>query len=206
MNIYLALQQQQVDIPENSWVGHTSMAGIGILLLVLSVMCIKGRKPKGADKGSKERVPMFLWGPVATALGDRLITQPTQRMFDKVAGVKEGQASVTEGLDWRSLMTWSIGTFSTTALLSSRPGDVLSVAEWFQGLVLSIADWPILSDLGAAGLCFVLLILAMRSRDDDMKDLMYGALCGLIWPLGGGWFAGVTFDIGNWIPQLLQIG
>lgn len=193
----LALQQQQIDVPQNSWVGHMSMAGVGIVMLVFSAWCIRGRK----RKGSGEIVSMGPWGPLIVSVGDRLITDPTKRMLDKWS-----KRDDMEGIDWKSLMTWGFGAFGMTAIVSSQPGAILSIVEWFQGIILGIADWPVIADIGAAGLCFFLLGMAMRSRDDDMKDLMYGAICGFLWPLGGGWFADVTFAIGQWIPQLLQIG
>lgn len=192
-----ALQQQQIRVPENSWIGHMSMAGFGIILLAASAFCIKGRK----RKGSGEVVPMGPWGPLIVSLGDRIITQPTKRLFDKLSGRTD-----SEGLDWKSLMTWGFGAFSMTAILSSQPGTVLTLAHWVQDLLLKASGLPILQDIGAAGLCFIMLLLSLRNRDDDMKDLMYGAVSGFVFPLGGGIFAETTFNIGQWIPQLLQIG
>lgn len=205
----LAVQQQVIEIPEGSWVGNISMAGFGFILLVLSVLCIRGRKKKGAAKGSEERVPMFLWGPVTGAIMDRVVTEPSKRAMVKIVKGKDGTAADADefdGFDWRSLMTFLIGLWAMTSILSSTPGAMLSLAEWFQGLLLAIADWPFISDIGAAGICFFLLYLAMRSRDDDILDLTYGALCGLVFPLGGGTFAEITLYVGNWIPRVLQLG
>lgn len=196
--MFLAVAQQQVvDVPETSWVGNMSMAGVGIVLLIISAWCIKGRE----RQKSKEVVPMGPWGPLVVAVGDRLIAEPTKRLFDKWSHRED-----SEGVDWKSFMTFSFGVFGMTAILSSAPGTVISVAHWFQNLILSVSGWPILSDVGAAGICFLLVVLAMRNRDDDMKDLFFGALCGFVWPLGGGVFAEMTFNVGHWIPQLLQIG
>lgn len=197
MDSLAVVQQQVVSVPETSWVGTMSMAGVGIVLLGLSYLCIKGRK----DAATGASVPIGPWGPLFGSIGDRLIGQSSARLYDK-AFKRKG----SEGFDWRSAMTFVFGLFGMTAILSSQPGTVLSLAQWAQGLVLKIADWPIVSDLGAAGLCVFLGFLAMRNRGDDVKDLSYGALCGLIWPLGGGWAANITFHVGHWIPQILHIG
>lgn len=197
MNSLAVVQQQMVEVPQSSWIGNMSMAGVGLALLGLSAWCIKGRK----RRKSNEIVPMGPWGPLFVSFGDRLIERPTERLFNSWA-----KRDDLEGVDWKSLMTWAFGAFATTAILSSQPGTVLSLMHWVQGLVEDASGWPILSDIGAAGLCFALLLAALRNRDDDMKDLMYGAISGLIFPLGGGWWAGVTFHIGHWIPQLLHLG
>ena len=193
---YLAvIQQQQITVPENSWAGHISMAGFGAILFIVSVLCIKGRKRKDGT-----RKPMLLWGPLFSALMNRWITQPSARMMNQWSGGDE-----SEGLDWKSLMTFLVGVWSMTSILSSSPGTLLNLAEWFQGLVMNLAEWPILADIGAGGICFLLVILAMRNRDDDIKDLAYGAICGFFFPLGGGVFANITLQIGNWIPQIMQL-
>lgn len=194
--ILAAVQQQVVDVPSNSWVGHMSMAGVGITILFFSAWCIKGRK----SKKTGDTVSMGPWGPLIVSIGDRVIAGPSERMLNKWA-----KRTDMEGLDWKSFMTFVFGLFGMTAILSSAPGFILTTAQWFQGLLMTVADWPVLSDLGAAFLCFVLVLLAMRNRDDDMKDLAFGAACGFIWPLGGGWFAERTLDVGQWIPQILQI-
>lgn len=184
-------QQQQIDIPEGSWAGNTTMAGFGIILLVISFMCIKGNK-----KGKK----MFLWGNFVGALGNKAITEPTKRMATKMGGAGD------EGFDWRSLMTFAVGMWAMTSIMSSSPGTVLDLVEFFQDLVMNLADWPIISDIGAGGICLLLLFLAMRGKGDDKNDLVYGSLCGFFFPLGGGWMAELTLQIGNWIPQVMQLG
>lgn len=189
--MFLAVQQQQINIPENSWAGNMSMAGFGIILLVISFLCIKGNK-KGVAMGP--------WGPMTNVVMTKLVTQPTKRIGDKWSG------GSSEGLDWKSLMTFLIGMWAMTSILSSSPGSVLSLAEWFQGLILELADWPIISDIGAGGICLFLGFLALRNKDDDNADLIYGAACGFIFPLGGGSWADITFQIGNWIPQIMQLG
>lgn len=197
MSSLAVVQQQVLEVPKSSWVGYMSMAGVGLTLLLVSAWCIKGRK----RKKSNEIVPMGPWGPLFVSFGDRLIERPTQRMFNKWANRDD-----MDGLDWKSFMTWGFGMFATTAILSSQPGVVLSIMQWLQGLIEGASGWPLLSDFGAAGLCFVLVLLALRNRDDDMKDLAYGALSGLIFPMGGGKFTEITFYVGHWIPQLLHIG
>lgn len=186
----LALQQQQITIPETSWVGHTTMAGFGIILLIISVMCIKGNK-----KG----VPMGPWGPMFGALMDKAVTKPTGRMAQKWGGGGEG-------FDWKSLMTFLVGMWAVTSILSSTGGFVIDMADWFQSLVMTLSSWPILADLGAGGICLLLIFLAMRNKDDDKADLAYGAICGFFFPLGGGVFAEITLWIGNWIPEVMNLG
>lgn len=199
MNIAITtiIQQQVVDVPQNSWVGRMSMAGVGIILLTFSALCIKGRK----RRKSNEIVPMGPWGPLTVSIGDRLITGPSKRVLDKMS-----KRDDSDGLDWKSLMTFGFGLFAMTALLSSAPGTVLDFAHWIQGLIISVSGWPVLADIGAAGICFVFAILAFMNRDDDMKDLVFGTACGFIFPLGGGSFSELTFYVGQWIPHLLQIG
>jgi hypothetical protein len=189
--VFLAIvQQQQIDVPENSWVGHTTMAGFGIVLLVLSFLCIKGNK-KGAQMGP--------WGPLVGVLMNKAVTEPTKRVASKWGGG-------SEGFDWRSLMTFLIGMWAVTSILSSSPGSVLSLAEWGQGIIMSLQGWPILEDIGAGGVCLVLIFLAMRNKGDDKADLIFGSVCGFFFPLGGGVFAEMTLQIGQWIPQVMQIG
>lgn len=190
MNLAL-VQQQQIKVPETSWAGHTTMAGFGIALFVVAIWCIKGTK--------KKRTPMFLWGPVFGGLMDKFVTEPTKRVAARWGGG-------TEGLDWRSLMTFLIGMFSMTAILSSTGGFVLTLADFFQGLVMKMSHWPIVADLGAGGICILMAAMAMRNRGDDKADLSYGALCGFFFPLGGGVFAQLTLQIGHWIPQILHVG
>lgn len=188
--MFLAIaQQQQIEIPENSWIGHTTMAGFGIILFVISFLSIKGNK-----SGQQ----MFLWGGLVKALMTKAVAQPTSRMMTKMHG------GPSEGLDWRSLMTFFVGMWGMTSIVSSTGGFVISMVGWFQDLVMMLAEWPILSDVGAGGICFLLLILAIRNRDDDMKDLAFGAACGFFFPMGGGSWAELTLQIGNWIPQIMQ--
>ncbi|MFE0472474.1 hypothetical protein ACFW2V_12755 [Streptomyces sp. NPDC058947] len=189
MNLAI-VQQQQLEVPETSWLGHTTMAGFGIVILVLSAWCIKGNK-----KG----VAMGLWGPRFGFLMNKAITEPTKRMGTKVGGGEEG-------FDWRSLMTFLIGMTGMTAILSSTGGFVVNLVGFFQGLVLKAADWPVIADLGAGGICLLMGFLAMRNKNDDMADLAYGAVCGFFFPLGGGMFAQLTMNVGHWIPQLMNIG
>lgn len=199
--MYLAVVQQQVvDVPSNSWIGQMSMAGVGIAILLLSALCIKGRK----KKTTKEPVSMGPWSPLVTSIGTRLIEKPTARVINKWSG-KDPEGGDSEGLDWKSLMTFTFGIFGMTAILSSTPSTLLSLVHWFQGLISSVGSLPLIEDFGAAGICIVLGFMALRSRDDDMKDLIYGALCGLVWPLGGGTWAEVTLNVGQWVPQVLQI-
>lgn len=189
--MFLAItQQQQIEVPNNSWVGHTTMAGFGIILLVVSFLCIKGNK-KGNAMGP--------WGPMFSMLMNKAVTDPTKRMATKWGGG-------SEGFDWKSLMTFLIGMWAMTSIVSSTGGFVLSLVGWFQGLVLTLGGWPVLSDIGAGGICLLLFFLAMRNQDDSKSDLTYGAICGFFFPLGGGIFATITFQIGQWIPQVMQIG
>lgn len=189
MNLAL-VQQQQIDVPETSWLGHTTMAGFGIALLVLSVWCIKGNK-KGVAMGP--------WGPMFGILMNKAVTDPTKRMATKWGGG-------SEGFDWRSLMTFLIGMLGMTAILSSTGGFVVDMVGFFQGLVLKLSGLPVLSDLGAGGICLLMGFLAMRNKDDDKADLTYGAVCGFFFPMGGGLFAQITLQVGHWIPQIMHIG
>lgn len=183
-------QQQEIQVPENSWVGHTTMAGFGIILFIISVMCIKGNK-KGIAMGP--------WGPMFGVLMNKAVTEPTKRMATKWGGG-------SEGFDWKSLMTFLIGMWAMTSIVSSTGGFMLSLVDWFQGLVMMLSGWPVLSDIGAGGICLLMAFLAMRNKDDDKQDLVFGAVCGFFFPLGGGIFAEMTLQIGNWIPQILQLG
>lgn len=191
--MFQAVQQQQIQIPENSWAGHTTMAGFGIVLLVVSFMAIRGRKR--ADGSSQ---PMLLWGPLVGSLMNKAVTQPSQRLMQK-------WDKNYEGFDWKSLMTFLVGMWAVTSILSSSPGTVLSLAEWFQSLILKLSGWPILADIGAGGVCLLLGFLAMRKKDDDKADLIFGSVCGFFFPLGGGIFAQITFQVGNWIPSVMNL-
>lgn len=196
--ILAVVQQQQIDVPETSWLGSTTMAGVGITLTAVSVLCIKGRAKKG---GGDKRQQMGPWGPLFGVLMNKLVGNPTARAMDKLTGGDD-----SEGLDWRSLMTFFIGMFAMTAILSSRPGPLLSLIGWAQGLIASLAtSVPFISEVGTGGICLFLLILAWRQRNDDAKDLFYGSLCGFFFPLGGGKFAELTFTIGHWIPHVLNM-
>ncbi|MCP9209685.1 hypothetical protein [Streptomyces cucumeris] len=189
MNLAL-VQQQQINVPETSWVGHTTMAGFGIILMVVSVLCIKGNKRKQ---------PMGPWGPMFGSLMDRAVAQPTKRMAAKWGGGDEG-------LDWKSLMTFFIGMWAMTSILSSSPGTVVNLADFFQSLMMKLSGWPILEDVGAGGVCLLLFFFAMRNKDDDKADLMYGSICGFVFPLGGGIYSEITLQIGHWIPQVMSMG
>lgn len=190
MNLAL-VQQQQIEVPETSWLGHMSMAGFGLVVFIVSILCINGSK-----KSKKQMGP---WGPFFAVVMNKLVAEPTKRIATKWGGG-------TDGLDWRSLMTFLIGMLGMTAILSSTGGFVLTLADLFQGLLLKLADWPIISDLGAGGLCFVLVMLAMKNRGDDKADLGYGAICGFVFPLGGGGWSEITLHVGHWIPQIMHIG
>lgn len=180
-------QQQQIEIPENSWVGHTTMAGFGLVLFMVSLWCIKGNKD-----GKK----MGLWSPVVVGLMDKAVTEPTKRISAKWGG--------SEGFDWRSLITFLVGMWAMTSIVSSTGGFLVNLVGWFQNLFMALKDWPIISDLGAGGICLLMAFLAMRNKDDDKQDLIYGAVCGFFFPLGGGAWAELTLQIGNWIPQIMQ--
>ena len=198
MNLAL-VQQQRLEVPETSWLGHMSMAGFGIVLLVISVWSIRGRKIKSSGGGpATYGSPMLLWGSTFGIVMDKLVGEPTKRLAQKWGG--------SEGFDWRSLMTFSVGMLAMTAILSSTGGFVLTLADLFQGLALKMADWPIVADVGAGGVCLLMGFLAMRNRGDDKADLTFGAICGFFFPLGGGLFAQITLQVGHWIPQIMHIG
>lgn len=188
--ILAVIQQQQVEVPENSWVGHTTMAGFGVILFAISLICIKGNK-KGNAMGP--------WGPMFGFLMNKIITEPSKRIAQKWEGGDEG-------FDWRSLMTFLIGMWAMTSIVSSTGGFLVDLVDWVQGMVISLSGWPVLSDIGAGGICFLLFILAMRNKGDDKKDLAFGAICGFLFPLGGGSWAEITLQIGQWIPQIMQLG
>ncbi len=190
MNLAI-IQQQQIDIPENSWAGHTTMAGFGLVLLLLSFLCLKGNK-KGVAMGP--------WSPPIVGLGDRLITEPSKRVAKKLWDGGD------DGFDWKSAMTFFIGLWAMTSIMSSTGSFLLDVIGFTQKMILGMSDWPLIADLGTGGLCFILLVMAMWSKDNDRADLAYGAAAGFLLPLGGGIFTGITFQVGQWIPQIMQIG
>lgn len=187
--MFLAIvQQQQIDVPQNSWMGQTTMAGFGLALFILALWCIKG---------NKKNVAMGPWGPMFGMLMNKAVTEPTKRMATKWGGGDEG-------FDWKSLMTFLIGMWAMTSIVSSTGGFLVSVVGWFQDLLMALKDWPIISDLGVGGICLLMLFLAMRNKDDDKQDLIFGAVCGFFFPMGGGVWAEITLQIGNWIPQIMQ--
>lgn len=190
------VQQQQLNVPETSWAGHTTMAGMGIALIVVSVLCIKGRELK-----DKSRQQMGPWGPAFGALMERIVGRPSARMMDNALST-----TGSEGFDWKSLMTFVIGLFGMTAVVSSAPGPLLTFIGWFQALIMSLSSGPGIQELGAGGICLILGFLAWRQRNDDKKDLTYGAVCGFMFPMGGGSFSELTLQVGHWIPMILHLG
>ena len=182
------MQQQQIDVPQNSWLGHTTMAGFGLALFAIAILCIKG---------NKAGVPMGPWGPMVGVLMNKAVTEPTKRIATKWGGG-------SEGFDWRSLMSFMVGMWAMTSIVSSTGGFLVNLVDWVQGLLMSMKDFPLISDLGMGGICLLLLFRAMRNTNDDKADLIFGAACGFLFPLGGGGFAELTFKIGQWIPHLMQ--
>src|SRR5690606_42079950 len=97
---------ESVAVPEHSWVVQPTRPGSGVSLLVILFRCIKG---------NKIGVPMGPWGPMFGALMNKAVTEATKRMASKWGGG-------SEGFDWKSLMTFLIGMWAMTSIVSSTGG------------------------------------------------------------------------------------
>lgn len=126
---------------------------------------------------------MLLWGPrvgtwVDTKLGDKKF-------------------------DWKSLMSFIFGFAGITALLGAS-GQIGSFVRWLQSMFTWLGGFNIFNELGMGVICFVCVFMAMKNRDDSIKDISWGGLCALAFPLGGGVFLEMSMKMANILVNALN--
>lgn len=167
----------RVSVPEGSWLGDITAAGLGATLIVVPILLCK-----------KELV---FWGPKCGPWIDKLVT-------DKDTGKKK--------LDWLSLLSFLFGFAGVTAILGSSEGPLQNIFEWLQGLFIWLREIPIINEIGMVPVCAVCLIMAMRKENDSLQDIRWGSISGLALPLGGGIFAQFTVWVAQGTVGLLSLG
>lgn len=126
---------------------------------------------------------MLLWGPkfggwVDTKLGDKKF-------------------------DWKSLMSFVFGFAGITALLGAT-GQIGSFVRWLQSMFTWLGGFSIFNELGMGVICAACVFMAMKKREDSIKDITWGGLCALAFPLGGGVFLEMSMKMANILVNALN--
>lgn len=85
-----------------------------------------------------------------------------------------------------ALISFILFGWAGTTLLLSGPGVLGDTTRWLQDQVSTAGEQSFLADAGAPGISLILLMLALSSKTNHWVDFLFGALAGIIWPLGGG--------------------
>lgn len=148
------------------------------------------------NAGSATIAIVFLWGGYYMAKHQMLLWGPF--LQSKMTNVK---------WDWKSIMSFLFGFWGVTSLIgSSGIGGV--VTGWLQGIVTWFGGTGIGAAVGAAGVCFVLTLIALRqalkNKDDSVADIKWGAGLAIVYPLGGGPFLWISATVANALVELLN--
>lgn len=109
--------------------------------------------------------------------------------------------------DWKSIMSFTFGFWGVTSLIGSS-GIGGTVTGWAQGVVMWFGATAIGSSIGAAGLCVIATVIALKQalkeKDDSVKDIKWGAGLAILYPLGGGPFLWISSSMANALVELLN--
>lgn len=180
-DILLAVQNTQVLVPEETWLGNLGPGGIGIIMIGMTILVARGRL-----------------GTVGVWCTQR-IDGWEQRRQEKAA--KADRTAFP--FDWRSTFSALFGFLGTTAILGTN-GSMSSIAQWGQDLLLLLGDVWIISDLGMGGVSLLLLFLVFQNKDDPISDLRWGCVIAIAFPLGGGVFANASEWAANFLTNMLN--
>jgi len=98
-----------------------------------------------------------------------------------------------KGWDFLSILSFLIGFLAITMVLGAPDNPARTAIEWLQALFTKAGENSILAMFGAGGICGFLALLAYAKDNDCPKDMFWGGLCAIVFPLGGGGFA--TFSL-----------
>lgn len=100
-----------------------------------------------------------------------------------------------KGIDVLSIISFVIGFLAITMVLGAPDNPARTVIEWSQALFTRISENSILAMFGAGGICLGLGLLAYAKDTDCPKDMFWGGLCAVIFPLGGGMFSTISLTM-----------
>lgn len=118
---------------------------------------------------------------------------------------KTGQYLGSKDFDWISLISWACGFLGVSALLMD-PSPIGSFLRWVQGLIVTAGESSWLAAFGAGFFCFMCFVMAMCNRDDSMKDMRYGYIAAILFPLGGGIFGFLSDSAAEIMTNILESG
>lgn len=133
------------------------------------------------------------WLGNTTAAGLGVIILYFSRRFATQEKVLWKQGGLIDNLwkgkvDTLSIFSFIIGFLCVTMILGAPDNPARTVIEWGQSFVMMLGENSFFAMFGAGGLCIVLFLLAYAKDNDCPKDIIWGSLCAIVFPLGGGMF------------------
>lgn len=114
-----------------------------------------------------------------------------------------GKVKVT--WDWKSWMTFFVGFFCVTMILGSGDNIFRNFLRWVQSIFVRLGETvSFIQVLGAGGIAIILFYLAISNKDDSAKDLNYGIVCAIFFPLAGGWAMSVSTAVAGLVAGTIN--
>ncbi|MFB7858759.1 hypothetical protein [Rhodococcus qingshengii] len=184
--IILSAQNAEVHVSKDSWYGDIGASGLGILIIFFTWYI-----NRSGNKKVNVRVKPGAW--LAGKI-DTIFERREARAKEKAAERGEEYREPFP-IDWRSTLCALAGFFGITALLGSdswASDRIVWVQEWAAG-------WEsvgFFSSIGMGGICFIACFFTIRAiygdKYDGQKDLMWGGVLAILFPLAGGTFLSIS--------------
>lgn len=106
--------------------------------------------------------------------------------------------------DWKSTMSFIIGFMGVTLLLGSGDNWLRNALTWIQSLLTGLGNIDLFAAFGMAAFCVVAVIKIYADANDPEKDMRWGMVCAVLFPLGGGIFAQASLYTGGLLAGALN--
>ena len=166
----------EINVDTGGVFGNTTAAGVGILV---SYGCWRLAQRPG--KG--------LWG------------ERIQAKFDEKVKTESGER---DRFDWSSLLSFCIGFVCLSLVLGFSDNPLRQLFQTIQGWIANLGNVDIFQFLGMGGICGIVAFKAFADKKDVTKDMRRGAICALLFPLGGGVFSTICLWVGDLLSSFFN--
>lgn len=110
---------------------------------------------------------------------------------------------INKKFDARSLISCLLGFAGVTALLGAS-GMISDLVRWMQGVFLWLGEIEMFASLGMACFTFFAVFKVLGDENDPDRDIVWGGVLALMFPLAGGMFASSSVAVANAMTQLVN--
>ncbi|MBD3004853.1 hypothetical protein [Streptomyces sp. 5-10] len=207
-------QMPSITVPENSPLGAGTSATIGVSLLIVAYWSAttqaEWRTAAGAQidrwtKGKFDWKSLFYWFLGALGLTAILGTSGSTTA-DAVIWIQDNLIGLSAFDKLNEFVKLALCVVLLRMAIKPRGADKeSSKANLIWGWICVIT-LPIVSDFGAVGSCVVMLLMALKNKNDSLSDVFWGVGCGIMWPLGGGMFTEASLQLAKIMSQAASMG